>query len=102
MLACVDANLSPVVAGRRKGNHAVNQGKEGIVLAHAHVVTGVNARAPLPHQYSAGIYLLTSVYLDSQPLGLAISAATAGAACFLMRHPWSPLFWAEPSSAAWL
>ena len=47
-LISVNTNLSLVLAGRLELDYAINQGKEGVVLAHPHIVAWVDASAPLP------------------------------------------------------
>ncbi len=90
-LASVNANLPPVIAGGFKFNHAINESKEGIILAYTYIIAGVNTRAPLPNQYRPRVYLLPGISLHSKPLGLAIPTQTTGAASLLMRHLESPL-----------
>ena len=97
-LASVNANLPPVIAGGFKFNHAINEGKEGVILAHTYIIAGVNTRAPLPNQYGTGAYLLPGISLHSKPLGLAIPTQATGAAPFLMRHFESPLSYAAELS----
>jgi len=67
-LASVNANLPPVVSYRLKLNHAVNQGINGIVPAHADVSAGVDAGAPLANYNRARIYILTVISFNAKPL----------------------------------
>ena len=46
-LASVNADLSPVIAGRLKANLAVNEGKKGMVPTYPHIVARMDACAPL-------------------------------------------------------
>jgi len=92
MLACVNANPSPVVAGGLKFNNAVNKSKEGMVSADSYIVARMNACPPLTNQNSPGMHILTSVSFHPKSLGLAIPTVAAGAACLFMRHLPSPLY----------
>jgi hypothetical protein len=67
-LASVNANLPPVVSSGFKLDHAVNQGKEGEVFAHADITAGVDAGAPLADQNRAGAYLLAVISFNTKPL----------------------------------
>jgi len=94
----VNANLSPVVAGRLEFDNAINKRIEGIILADTYIIARFNARAPLANQYRPGINLLSSKSLHSQPLGLTIPTVSGRAASLFMRHFQSPLFCVgEPS-----
>jgi hypothetical protein len=85
-LANVNANLSPVITGRLKFNHTVNEGKKGIISAYPYITTWMNAGTPLTHQNSPGIYLLTGVSLYSQPFGLTVPTVMGAAASLFMCH----------------
>ena len=53
---------------------AVNQSKERIVRANAHIFTGMNAGTTLPHQNIAGNYSLTVRLFDAKTFGFAVTA----------------------------
>ena len=101
LLGSVNANLSPVITGRLEFNHALNESKKGMVFTHAHIIARVNASAALPNQYRPGMYLLSSVSLYPEPLGLTVPTVTSAAASLFMFHLRSPLSFAgEPSWSA--
>jgi hypothetical protein len=66
-LTSANANLPPVVGGRLKLNHAVNQGKEGEVFAHADITAGVDVGATLANYNRPGTHLLTVISFNAQP-----------------------------------
>jgi hypothetical protein len=49
-------------------DRAINEGKQCVVFAHAHVVTRLNASSSLPDQYGAGMNLLAAVPFYTQSL----------------------------------
>ncbi len=89
--SAVNANPSSIFAGRLIFYDAINHGKQGVILTDPYVETGVYAGAPLPDQDSPSVNTLTGKYLNTQPLSLTISAVTASATTFFMRHLLSPL-----------
>src|SRR6218665_677036 len=63
---------------------AVDQGEQAVVLAHADIAAGGEARATLPHGDGPGRDPLTAEDLDPQHLRLGVApVARRAAACFL-------------------
>ena len=73
---CVYADLFLILAHSLETNDAVDQSKEGIILAAAHVGTGMDLGAPLSDEDVAGKHELTVRTLCAQPLSSAISAVS--------------------------
>ena len=65
---------------------AVDQCEQSVILAHADVVTRVNARTALTDNDAASIDALTAVHLDAQSFLLGIAAVSRSAAAFFMCH----------------
>ena len=101
-LASVNADLPLPLTGWLEFNHAVNKGIEGIILAHAHIITLMDTSAPLPHQNGAGIHTLAGISLHAESFGLTIAPVAGGAASLFMSHSLSPPLSCavEPSSSA--
>jgi len=57
-----------------------------VVSAHAYVLAGLDARAPLTNQNVARTDDLAAVLLDSKALGLTVSSAPGATATFLVCH----------------
>ena len=90
-LTGVDAGLSPVVPRRLVLDDAIDQGKKGVVPAHTDIITGMNPRAPLSHQYRSGTDTLSGIAFHTKALSLAITAVFGAATTLLMRHCHFPL-----------
>lgn len=86
VLLRVNADFSSFLSGLFEFDRTSNEGKKGMVLAQADVVARADAGSPLPDQNSAGRNLLTTVSLDAQALGLAVTPAARAAASLLMCH----------------
>jgi hypothetical protein len=68
ILAGVNADLSPIIAGGLEFNNAINEGKEGVVFPHAYVIAGMNMSASLAYQNGSGVHTLSGKSLYSEPL----------------------------------
>jgi len=67
-------------------DEAVNNREQGIILAHPHIVSGMEGTASLTHDDGTGADLLPTVTLHTQTLSSTISTITATAATFLVSH----------------
>jgi hypothetical protein len=74
-----------------KLDEAVHGGKDGVILAQAHVVTRLDFGASLTDDDSARSHCLAAIPFHSQTLAGAIPTVTACTAAFLMSHLNSPL-----------
>jgi hypothetical protein len=92
ILVSVNANLSPVVTGGLIFHNAINKGKDGVILAHTHIITRMNAGAALANQNGPRPDILPGVSLYPEPLGLTIPTVTGTTTPLFMRHFQSPLF----------
>ena len=103
-LTSVDADLPPVIPRRFVLDDAIDQGKEGIVPAHADIIAGMNPRAPLSDQYRSGTDTLSGIALHTKTLSLAITTVFGAATTLLMCHCRFPLFCVVSSSwqASWV
>ena len=79
-------HLVALGAGHAKGDDAVDQREQRVILAHADVATRVHARAALTHDDRAGRDHLAAISLDAQHLRFGIAAVSRGAAAFLLCH----------------
>src|SRR5262245_7695698 len=77
---------------------ALGQGKQGVIIAHAHVRARVPAGAALAHQNIASKNALTAVALDPEPSARGVAAVARGAACLFVCHRKSSLL-SRPSAA---
>ena len=69
---------------------AVAQSEQGVVLAAANVLTGVDVGATLANQDFARANDLAGKTLAAQTLGVGIAAVSGGAKTFFMCHLISP------------
>ena len=53
-----------------KANFSVDEGEQGVILAHAHIVTRVELGSTLTHQNVAGDHTLAAKLFDSTVLGI--------------------------------
>jgi len=90
-LTGVYTGFPPVIPRRLVLDDAIDQGKEGVVPAHTNVVTGMNPRTPLSHQYRPGTDDLSGITFHAQTLPLAITTVFGAATTLLMRHCRFPL-----------
>lgn len=65
-------------------NTPVNQSKEGVIPATAHIPAGMKTCTPLTDENTAGAYNLVAVPFDSQPFGVAIPSISGAADTFFM------------------
>ena len=86
LLLSVNTDFLSILGCRLKFDCAVNQGKKGVVFAHADVIARVNAGSSLPDQDSAGTDRLATVPLHTQPFGLAITPVACATSALLMCH----------------
>ena len=80
----VHANLLAVGAHALELHLAVDEGEQGIIGAAAHVGAGMDLGAALLDQDVAGQHELTIGALDTQALGLGITAVLGGAHTFFV------------------
>ena len=76
-------------------DNAIDLGKEGIILSKPHIITGVDAGAPLSHQDVPRFYKLAGKSLHSQALPGAVSAISGTSRCFLVCHVLKSLMFPE-------
>ena len=79
VLCCVGeslglANVDAVLDALGELDGAGREGEQGVVLADAHVVTGVDVGAALADENLAGLHELTAVALGAEALSLGIAA----------------------------
>ena len=83
----VDAGQHAALAGVLFiAHHAVDLGEQGVVPAHAHVLTGIDPGPKLTHEDVARQHLLPAKTLDAASLARTVAAVARRAACFLMSH----------------
>ena len=78
------AHLLVKLALALEAHDTIHLGKEGVILADAHVQAGMHLGAPLTNQDVAGQHELAISPLRAQALGLAVAAVTGGAHTFFM------------------
>ena len=64
----------------------VNQGEQGMVLAHPDVFTRVNRRSALAHDDAASIDGLSTVNFYTQPFRFRFTTVAGGTAAFFVCH----------------
>src|SRR5690606_38888961 len=69
-----------------EGHRARLEGEEGVVLAPADVVAGVEVGAALTHDDHAGLDDLTAEALHTEALGVGVAAVPGGAGALLVSH----------------
>jgi len=69
-----------------ENNDAFDGCKQGVILAHTHIVAGVELGPTLTNKDVTGDDLLATKFLDAQTLGIAIAAILNRAAAFFMCH----------------
>jgi hypothetical protein len=67
-------------------DHAVYQGKKGVVFAHADVLSGADFAAALADQNATCAYDFSGVFFDAQTLAMRIAAVTGRTTCFFVSH----------------
>lgn len=77
----IDSVLGQCALGAER-HVAVNQSKQGVVLAHADVVAGVEACTALTHDDGTSADQFTAEGLDTQHLWLGITTVSRRAAAF--------------------
>src|SRR6266542_1493330 len=82
----IDRHPLPVLVLELEADHAVDQGKQGIVVGAAHVLPGMKLGAALAHQDAARRDHLAAVALDAEILGVAVAAVAARADALLVCH----------------
>lgn len=80
----IDADLLLVAAQALEAHDAVFLGKQGVILADAHVEAGMDVGAALTHQDVASQNELTIGALRAQTLAFAVAAVAGGAHTFFM------------------
>jgi hypothetical protein len=60
--------------------------EQGVILAEAHVRSGMPLGSALARDDVAGQYLLATEYLHAEPLAVGVAAVAGGAACFFVSH----------------
>ena len=71
----IDGNLLLVAAQTLEADNAAHQREQGVVLADAHVLTGMNLGAALTNENVASLRKLTVGTLRAKALGFAVAAA---------------------------
>ena len=71
-------------------NRTVAQGKQGVVLAAANVLTGMEMRAMLAHDNITRVHSLTCKLLAAQTLCVRIASVSSRSKTLLMCHVSSP------------
>jgi hypothetical protein len=79
-------HLFPVSGEAAETYDTVNFREKGIVCAFSDVSARVYDRSALPYDDTAGPYFLSAEPLDSEHLGIAVSAVRTAAAAFFMCH----------------
>src|SRR5690606_27073151 len=69
---------------------AVNQCKQGVILAHANVLTGVELGAALTHDDGTSCHQLATKGLHAQHFWLGITSVARRAAAFFLCHDLAP------------
>src|SRR4051794_34963503 len=70
-------------------HRARRHGEQRVIAAPAHVLTGMEAGAPLAHDDGAGLHQRAVVDLDAEALSGGITPVPGGAPTFGLRHIWS-------------
>ena len=70
----IDGNLLLVAAQTLEADNAAHQREQGVVLADAHVLTGMNLGAALTNENVASLRELTVGTLRAKALGFAVAA----------------------------
>ena len=89
------ADVHAVLDALGELNGAGSEGEQGVVLADAHVVTGVDVRAALTDENLAGLHGLAAVALGAETLGVGITAVAGRAEALLVCHGGTCLLSAE-------
>ena len=84
LLHSVDGALAAILALALELDGTVNQSKQGVVTADAHIDTGMDVGASLANQDVAGQNELTVGTLHAQALGLGITAVLSGTAALVV------------------
>jgi hypothetical protein len=69
-----------------KLHNPIDEGKQGVVRATAHVVARQHGGTPLANEDRAGRDRFTPIGLNAKTLGVGIAAIPRGACAFLMSH----------------
>ena len=91
LLFSVNADFPPIVSVWFVFYNAVNQSKEGIVFANAHIIARVYACATLSHQNGARFHFLSGIPLHAEALCLTIAPILAFSGALFMCHLPLPL-----------
>ncbi len=84
-------NTDPLaVANNLELYDPIDFGEQGVVLAHAHILAGMEAGAELTDKDVARLYELASVALDSATLSPAVTSVSSASTCLLMCHDEPP------------
>src|SRR3954464_13904093 len=75
----IDRHLAAVLVPELELDHAVDQGKQRVVVGPTDVSAGVELGAPLPDEDVSRHDFLATVSLDAEVLGVAGPAVPAGA-----------------------
>ena len=84
LLGGVNRNLLTILAQTLEADNAAHQREQGVVLADAHVLTGMNLGAALTNENVASLRELTVGTLRAKALGFAVAAVTGRTHTFLM------------------
>src|SRR6266542_3279731 len=82
----IDRHPLPILVLELEADHAVDQGKEGIVIGAAHVLAGMEFGAALANQDAARGHDLPAVALHAEVLRVAVAAVAARANALLVCH----------------
>jgi hypothetical protein len=82
----VNADLPSVISERFKFNFAIDQGENGMVLAHSNIVAGSDAGSALPDYDGASQNIFAAVSFDAQSLAGAIATVSRASSALLVRH----------------
>lgn len=67
-------------------DHAVYQGEQGVIFAHADVLSGADFAAALADQNATCAHDFSGVFFDAQTLAMRIAAVTGRTTCFFVSH----------------
>ena len=84
LLHSVDGALAAILALALELDGAVNQSKQGVIAADAHVHAGMDVSAALTNKDVASQRELTVSTLGSKALAFAVATVTGGAHTFFM------------------
>ena len=81
-----DADEGAVLAAFVELHHAVDEGVEGVIFAHTHVLAGVVDGATLADNDVAGHALLTTENLNAKSFAFALTTVTGTTNTFFVCH----------------